>query len=490
MKTRQPIIRPIVLSILMTLPIGVGIILWPALVVQEIWREVREEVLDVEYQTSVSSARQLGFLLDGTPVIKTYSDSHGVKQRVLHLDGTPFPEDAQPGTRGWTYFRASFEPWVPQPFLVDLRRISRKSSFNDPLIPLHLWHWETFRANRWHWEKVRNDRAGMILVGVSHRSEEPILYCSASGFSTITPSPDDCFLDVNDRRSYAGNILPYAGNILLRSADKLIRINLAERTVATICEINPRAAWNILKINKEELLFAVYDDGTLKVYDEHSGVVLDHSVPGTWFSPRLCTIFEQVATSDVQFIVTHTLRSDAVVLPYNGVKKRVTVLATWFDHAGTITRTLEFENSDQVEVAPPNSNVVYFIDQFIEQAGPGFAMPSPVVMCTALLTFMPYSHSLHSPDIDFVLAVQISLARNRYAIPISAAISLLCTIACWRQQKRLGIPWTKTWVVFIFLFGLPAWIAWKAHRHWPSADVARVSVADFVGPEVNGLEIR
>ncbi|MGZ0174167.1 MAG: hypothetical protein ACKVHE_32075, partial [Planctomycetales bacterium] len=276
MKTRHPIIRPIVLSILMALPIGVGIILWPALVVQEIWREIRAEVLEVEHQTSVTSARRLGFLLDCTPVIMTYdSDSHDVKQRVLHIDGSPFPEDAQPRTRSWTHFQARFDPWMPQPFLMDLRRISPKSSFNDPLSPLYLWHWETFRANRWHWEKVRNDRAGMILVGKSHQSEEPILYCSAKGFSTIKPAPDDCFLDVNDRRSYAGNIV-------LRSVDKLIKINLAERTVATICEINPRSAWNILGINKEELLFAVYDDGRLKVYDEHSGVVLDHSVPGTW----------------------------------------------------------------------------------------------------------------------------------------------------------------------------------------------------------------
>ena len=171
--------------------------------------------------------------------------------------------------------------------------------------------------------------------------------------------------------------------------------------------------------------------------------------------PLIFTILsEQSSTPAEQLIVTHILKTDAVALPYNGAKTRVTVLAEWFDQSGAVIRTLEFENSDQVEVALPKSNVVYFIDQFMDQAGLGFAVPSPAVISTALLTVIPYSHSLHSPDIDFGLAVEISLARNRYAILISLVISLLCTIACWRQQIRLGIPWTKTWVAFIFLFGV------------------------------------
>ena len=49
----------------------------------------------------------------------------------------------------------------------------------------------------------------------------------------------------------------------------------------------------------------------------------------------------------------------------------------------------------------------------------------------------------------------------------SPRLSALFAWICARRQAKYAQPWTKTWVVFVFLLGLPGLLGYLWHRRWP-----------------------
>jgi hypothetical protein len=73
----------------------------------------------------------------------------------------------------------------------------------------------------------------------------------------------------------------------------------------------------------------------------------------------------------------------------------------------------------------------------------------------------------------------------RQTWPVLAFVTLLAAGLTWRADRYLRAcrePRSYVWLTFVFLLGLPGYVAWYCHRRWP----VRNPVAP---PEKTGTEI-
>jgi hypothetical protein len=476
MKNRTSIFRPVALTFLMALPFGFGVGFLAA-GVHEGWQEYKREVLAVnswgEYHR-----HSLVFLSDGTPVVRdNKSVGYGRWQDVYtRMDGTPLTheerQDVMQQQRLRAYGNHRRHPFDREPFDGLLSNSNRRRGFQDP----------ENRSIHWTWDVVRNVPTGRVLVGRYGSSYgSPISFITPEGFVPELSESSEGFLSLDDIR-HDDEMTAF------RSDGKLIAINLAEKTITTIAEVAPhRYAWSMFRQNDETgWRFAVRSRTGLQIYSSGGEKLFEVPAESTAYGPA-----EQLYTpTDGQFILTETESRDEEQLPGGGTTSRTTMAVSWLDETGQVTRTMKFGHEYRRERPPTEYPIVNAIDQFMELAGPGLMCPEPAVMCGAVFVIAPWI-SLHMfPERPASEAIQEILEEIPYGIPVSALVALCCAIACWRRQTRYGAEWTKTWVVFVFLFGLPAWIAWRVHRRWPPLDLAGAPETEFIGPEPNGLEIR
>lgn len=53
------------------------------------------------------------------------------------------------------------------------------------------------------------------------------------------------------------------------------------------------------------------------------------------------------------------------------------------------------------------------------------------------------------------------------ALLATFVIGLICALLTYRRQQRFALPGTALWTAFVFLLGLPGWVAYRWHRDWP-----------------------
>lgn len=469
MNYKTSIVRPIVLTFLMAIPFGFGVG-FLAVGASEGWREYKREFLEIRTNTKWQR-RTLSFLADGEPVVYNWPQSNG----YAHLDGSPVADEEYqnvlheqrlnhgPGIR-------RRRPFDSAPFEELLLRNNRRLVVLDP----------ENRAIRWKWEVDPAVASGSLLIARFNSSGKPLTYVSPEGFGASPPTSERGFDLPEDTRESAELVA-------FRSAGKLVAIDLAKKTVATITEIDPgETAWEMFQQNDETgWRFATRDESTLNVYTATGERLVEYRLPD-----KVLGLPEFYTTRSGTFIATWYQDKRTEQLPDGGSKDRYSRVAKWIDANGNETRRLEFE--DEFSRLPPKSDppVVAAIDWFIERIGPGLVAPSPTVVCGTFFVLVPWMQSYDLSGRSSQDMIQEVLQEVPYAIPVSALIGLFCAIACWRRQVRYQAKWTKTWTVFVFLFGLPAWIAWRIHRRWPPLELVTAADADFVGPELNGLEIR
>lgn len=469
MNYKTSIVRPIVLTFLMAIPFGFGVG-FLAVGVSEGWREYKREFLEIRTSTRWQR-RTLSFMADGEPVVYNWQPSND----YTHLDGSPVADKE--------YQNVLQEQRLDHGPGLRTRRPFDRAPFEELLLTNKGW-WSVRdpgnRAIQWEWEFDPAVASGSLLVARYGSSNKPLTYVSPDGFSASPPENRHGFESPEDTRDTAELIA-------FRSAGNLVAIDLAEKTVATIAEIDPReTAWEMFHQNdKTGWRFATRDESTLNVYTATGEQLVEYLLPD-----KVLGRPEFYTTKTGTFIVTWYQDKRTEQLADGGSMDRYSRVAKWIDANGNETRQLEFE--DEFSRLPPKSNppVVAAIDWFIERIGPGLVAPSPAVVCGTFFVLIPWMQSYDLSGRSSQDMIQEVLQELPYAIPVSALVGLLCAIACWRRQVRYQAKWTKTWTVFVFLFGLPAWIAWRVHRRWPPLELATTADTDFVGPELNGLEIQ
>ena len=475
MKNRTSIFRPVALTFLMALPFGFGVGFLAA-GVHEGWQEYKRDLLGVNSWGNYHQ-HSLVFLSDGTPVAldhKTAGNRHWDDTYSL-MDGTPLTHEERQDVMHQQYLRPyenhRRHPFDREPFDGLLSNSNRRRAFQDP----------ENRAIHWTWDVVRNVPTGRVLVGrYGSLNGSPISFITPEGFVPELSESSEGFLSLDDIR-HDDEMVAF------RSDGKLIAINLAEKTITTIAEVAPhRSAWSMFRQNDETgWRFAIRSRTALQIYSSGGEKLFEVPAASTASGSK-----ELYTPTDGRFIITEIESHNKAELPGGGTTSRTTKAVSWLDETGKVTRTMKFDYEYRRERPPSQNPFVNAIDQFMDLAGPGLMAPEPAVMCGAVFVMAPWISSHMFPERPASEAIQEILDEIPYGIPVSALVALCCAIACWRRQTRYGAEWTKTWVVFVFLFGLPAWIAWRVHRRWPPLDLAGIPKADFIDPELNGLEIR
>ena len=483
MNHRTSIFRPLALTFLMALPFGFGVG-FLAVGVYEGWLEFKREVLETDSWATYHN-HSLGFLTDGTPVVRDHKTvGRGQWQdQYKHLDGKPITQDEREEILHPQYLRMDDSrrrhPFDKNPFENLLSDRNRWWGFRDP----------EKRSIEWTWEPVEKSRTDRVLVARYQASDAAVWFVTPDGFVPGTQQLPE---------SAQGFELPKDWRqehemVAFLSAGKLTAINLVDQTVATITNVDvSRQAWSMFRQNDETgWRFAVQTPDMFRIYSACGEQVFALSTDSREFGQH--TFY---APTDGSFIVTYVksrdiehIRGGEYGLGRYG-HSRIRVAATWMDKAGDVTRTLDFQHEIHSEPVHSSSPVVNSIDWFMESIGPGLVAPEPAVICGAVYVLIPWISSTMFPERPVSEAIDEVLRQIPYAIPVSAVVALFCAIACWRRQQKYQADWTKTWVTFVFLFGLPAWIAWRVHRRWPPIELATISEADFIGPVLNGLEIR
>jgi len=93
--------------------------------------------------------------------------------------------------------------------------------------------------------------------------------------------------------------------------------------------------------------------------------------------------------------------------------------------------------------------------------------PSPLVNAAVTLGWLPNAAVENEQADDYSQAMSFVLRRTWPSMLAVFALGCAMVPLAYGRQKRFGLPNPEAWAVFVFLFGVPGWIAYRFHRTWP-----------------------
>jgi len=126
--------------------------------------------------------------------------------------------------------------------------------------------------------------------------------------------------------------------------------------------------------------------------------------------------------------------------------------------AGVIARQDRFTLQSSYGRALPSERTMYWLPTL---AVPG-PLPSVFIAAGAIPWLDAYIHQTRFSD-----RAAVSLGQTW---PVLACVTLLAIWLTWRADRHLRAcrePRSFIWLSFVFLLGLPGYVAWYCHRRWP-----------------------
>lgn len=132
------------------------------------------------------------------------------------------------------------------------------------------------------------------------------------------------------------------------------------------------------------------------------------------------------------------------------------------------------------------------------------AIAAPAVVWQGLIIVFLVLNKLTNGDADSVpSAIGQVVAIVWPAIALVLIISVAGAVAAYRRQRRFGLPGAIGWAIFVFVFGVAGWIAYRLHRAWPpledcpacdqpaprDREQCTECGAEFPLPELKGTEV-
>lgn len=398
---------------------------------------------------------------DGTPVIQ--SSSYTANRRALNTyrtsDGRPIAvaDEGGPDFKGW----------------LENKRLANPQETPGDSHLRYDWGWRVARLlgndQRQDWYVVRdNALAGHAYFAGYHTiTNECLGYIGRTGLSAVAPSEDEQFPIDNRRVGGLGADQIVGGSIdahwspmsrqtmsanlprssfYLLSDDRLWRIDLRERSVTAIGEFPgalnlslapapPGFDWTEKNRTDENLL--VHTDNELLLVNLNGETMQRWTLPAEARSHNLD--FYDLGNG-AALINVYLLRA---------IGDRWEHELIWLDAPGKITRRERVEilqggiDRDEVWTFAP-------------------ALPMPSVL-TAV--FVASAGEVRGQDYQSTIGKTFALFWPALTIVylLSAALAWLA----YRRQRRFQLPASGGWAVFVFLLGVPGWLAHRWHRSWP-----------------------
>ncbi len=390
---------------------------------------------------------------DGTPLIRSYTDNYR-DATFETLEGQPVPFDESEsqlsgaslpsGVRKGSFFLR--HPWN--------RRIR---SFSDGKKPETYWYFM---------HDGRQDGAG-YFVGYHRKTKQQVGYIGMAGFADTQP-PRELWFSIDGRDYPYGDailssqssyqLIPnyydaylLAWKINLRCGSKLLEVDLRKHTVKTIFEDSELASiGNILRETKDAGLRYQHDlaarvKGRIVLFDLEGKEIDSYAIP------------EKLRRTDLQ---VHFLPNEqALLVSTDQIRSRAVEIDMlyWVDRKGKIL------DEKQVTLAGHGSPVS------VEKAtwnGAGL-FPVPGILVPGLIVFAPLAEMEMSETKTYGEGMRKALPKIWPALFVVTLLGIVLAVLTVRRQKRFGLGRQKTWAAFVFLFGVPGYLAYLCHRRWP-----------------------
>jgi hypothetical protein len=387
---------------------------------------------------------------DGTPLLSHW-DVAGESVFYTDLQGKPVEVDAAEPWLNWINLGLrSAEP----PSVLSWRQRVRK--FSD----------QRSRPTLWYVISDGQPHGRAYFVGYDAASKYRVGFIAKDGFRETLPPAEDCFpfsggmravddriASLQDKNSYVTYNFDWpagedAGNLkkwqlyLLGDDQRIYAIDLRERTVGVAFTTPHIEACDLYaKSSKSPTFLLVRTDRQVLVLDQKK-VARTYTIP-----PELVTkSFRWAEVAPDQALA----QWDEYSL---SISKRGSEPFVWFNESGHITR---------------REKTTGFLNAWPNTSG-SLACPSFVVVVVTVCWIYPYELLLFGATDSWPIALHASLEGFWPSVVFVTILSALLAVACYRRQVRYAAtPIERTaWPVFVFLGGLPAWVAYRYGRHWP-----------------------
>jgi len=421
------------------------------------------------------------YLGDGTPFIMTYTPTDYDSRTGRTLDGEVLTtEDMETQTGGiglpGPHYRTKVRSGWPD----------RIQSFNDGREPAIYWYFIHTGERNGHGHFVGYDSKLKLRVG----------YIGVAGFSRGEPPPEQSFpvngprvaaaIDIQSPSSryyrYGTGVPDYEVTsehhepikpwlVYLVSGDRVLEIDLRERSVQTVIEsdaiVSIRVSRRRFPFPKEEepmrpvhrrLYLAIRLQDRVQVIDPRGEERLTYLLP------------EEVQARELTFIE----RSDGTAI-FESQPRRThsPVDLHWVSNwEGTVRSEAIALKGRSYILLLRLGNVYLDVPWGIEDSRAisglfSLLSPVPSVWIVAGTVGVPAAYVKRDAAPDYPSALAKSLRDTWPGILISVILSAGATWLCVKRQRRYAAPWTRTWAVFVFLFGIPGLLGYLFCRSWP-----------------------
>jgi hypothetical protein len=408
---------------------------------------------------------------DGTPVFVThsYTDYYDMTGRTLQGDLMP-REELDDWLSG-----AYLNEWKqPRPRFGRIDWGDRIRSFNDGGQP----------AGYWYFVHTGRQQGQGYFVGFDSKSKLRVGYIGRVGFRSDLPPVEDQF-PVDGRRlagsssrsdhlvscgssgiylvprylsagDASGQLLP-EWMVYLISGNQLWEIDLHERSIRVLAESEDfvsvatcrPARPQGTKRSDDKLLrrpqhLAIRTLDRVILLDPRTGDQQSYAIPQIVRSKK----FDFYELSDQTALLSIRGRPEAGGTPIG---------LHWIDQQGEIVR------EEHVTINRGQS----FVDPRRIACGLSFLVPVPAVAAVATCVALPIGYLVTGEAPHYPAALARALSEGWPALLITFALAGFMVHLCLKRQRQYALPGTRTWVVFVALFGVPALAGYLVCRRWP-----------------------
>ena len=494
MSERSRILQPLCLAGM--LAVGAGIVwalaaVWSIATVDQATREHRR-------------FEQVAVRIDGTPVIRTYPGGPAGETTHRTLKGEPLE------VRSQNELRSAYLASVPRRPRLFFRAgwSERLRMFTDNRRPVTYWYLV-------HNGEIEGEG---YFVGYNSKTKRRVGYMGLAGFRPDKPPPGERFPLDGRMLRYSGPVAHNAGRfvlagemihqasydvaggvprwrVYLASGRGLLEIDLGGRSVRTLLESARLISVGVLdqavELDRQEdskLAFPIKQYVAARGRDEVFLLDATGKLFGTYPIP------ETLRGEPFWF---YLLSDDRAMLHcgLSYVDGRYMHELFWINQQGEVVDreevTLQRGSSTQAPAVAPWLLCL--------------EVPAPAIVMsvTTLAALWEYLERGGEADYSAALALARALSNAWPALLALHALAAGLAWLCYRRQRRYAMGWTRVWVAFVFLFGVPGLLGYLFHRRWPvrvRCEECGVAVprdrescsgcgSDFAEPSARGIEV-
>ena len=431
---------------------------------------------------------QLYVRLDGEPVILKQTGLRGTSQQMLSLDRKPTAGDS------YQVLHLSYiNPPHSADYMVPRDWTMRLAAVNDGGSPATYWY------------LVHDGRPNGLAYGVGYHSatKQVVGYFGREGFSDRPPPRESQFQIAGDTglayatpdRVYYEPYWSVQPQMYVLANDKLWSIDTRKRTVKSLADCPDATAigwaWRTSAALPDPAQrpgnqTAAWAPRSLVVRTPDTSLLIDQETDKVARYP-LPSILKNATVAVIQLADERLL-----TIGYDrALSNEYTIV--WIDPAGRI------DDERRVAIATPgHATSERMATLFMALAGP--TPPAQLLMLGSIVT---QRHVIDGVPASPTAALGHALGLVWPALAVVLAISVAVAIATYRRQRRYALSGAFAWAAFVFIFGLPGWLAYRFHRVWPPLEDCPACSqpsprdreaciecgADFPQPPLKGVEV-